>query len=273
MSSENILSHDIFGNPNAKHTAFVCHGILGSRQNWRSIARRLVQQLPDLRVVTIDHRNHGDSPPLPGPHTVAACAEDLRRLADHIGPPTLLIGHSFGGKVVLCAASTRPPELEQVWVLDSMPGPLTETEAREGEVSKVLEALQGMPMPLASRQDIVALLTDRGFSMGLARWMTTNLEEQADGQWHWRFSLPGVQEMIEDYYPLDLWDVLGAPDPFLEVHLVRAGRSDRWTPDVLDRLENLPPGNPTHVHLMPDAGHWLHADDPHGLIKLIVDAQ
>jgi pimeloyl-ACP methyl ester carboxylesterase len=267
---QDLLSYDVFGESDARRTALVCHGILGSRQNWRTVARKLVAAAPDLRVVTVDHRNHGDAPALPGPHTVAACAEDLRRLGEHLGPPEILVGHSFGGKVVLAAAEQRPPGLEQVWVLDSVPGPLTEAEARSGEVAQVIAALREVEVPLAQRQDIVPILMERGFSRSLARWMTTNLTRSSEG-WRWRFDLDGVVEMISDYYPLDLWHVLEAPDPMLEVHMVRAGRSDRWTPDVLERLSSLPPGSPTVDHLLPERGHWLHAEDPDELVALIVD--
>lgn len=267
---QELLSYDVFGDSDAERTALICHGILGSRQNWRTVARKLVAAAPQLRVVTVDHRNHGDAPPLPGPHTVAACADDLLRLGAHLGAPEILVGHSFGGKVVLAAAERRPPGLEQVWVLDSLPGPLTDEEARSGEVAAVIAALHEVELPLERRQDIVPILVDRGFSRGLARWMTTNLARSPDG-WRWRFDLKGVVEMISDYYPLDLWHVLEAPDPMLEVHLVRAGRSERWTADVVERLGSLPPGSPTVDHLLPDRGHWLHAEDPDELVALIVD--
>ncbi len=266
-----LLTTDLVGDADAPRTAFLCHGILGSRQNWRTVARKLVAAAPELRVFCVDHRNHGDAPALPGPHTVQACADDLARLAEEVGQPEILVGHSFGGKVVLAAADARPAGLEQVWVLDAMPGALGEAEAHDSEVAAVIRALQDVPQPLAHRQDIVGLLTDQGFSTGLARWMTTNLRRDPAGGWRWRFDLPGVIEMIRDYYPLDLWHVLEAPDPMLEIHLVRAGKADRWTPAVLDRLGSLPPGSPTTVHTMPAVGHWLHAEDPDGLVALMVE--
>ena len=52
-----VPSHDVLGE--GERLAFVCHGILGSRQNWRGFARRLAAALPGWRVVTPDHRNHG----------------------------------------------------------------------------------------------------------------------------------------------------------------------------------------------------------------------
>ena len=61
-----------------------------------------------------------------------------------------------------------------------------------------------------------------------------------------------------DALATDLWPLLAATPR--EVHLVRAGRSDRWTPADLER----PVGPRVAWHVVPDAGHWLHVDDPDG---------
>ena len=58
-----IPAHDIVIAPGADPTAtaFVLHGILGSRRNWRGFVRKLAPRLPDWRFVLVDLRNHGDS--------------------------------------------------------------------------------------------------------------------------------------------------------------------------------------------------------------------
>jgi esterase len=263
-----VPPHDVFTADGARPatTVFVCHGILGSRQNWRAIARALVRARPDLRVITLDHRNHGDSGRTPGPATLAACARDLGALADATGhAPDVLIGHSFGGKVVLTAAQLLPGSLSQVWVLDAVPGPMQQQDAETSDVAAVFAALAELPGPFAARADLGPLLRARGFSDALAAWLGTSLAEGPQG-WTWRFHLDGARQMLLDYAAADLWPVVEAPvGP--EVHLVRAGRSDRWTPELIARLAALRP--PAHAWLMPDAGHWLHADDPHGLLRLL----
>ena len=80
-----ILAHTVFGasDPDSP-TVFLIHGILGSRRNWASSARRIVGRYPHWRVVSIDLRGHGDSHGHHGPHTVEACARDLVDLAKHL---------------------------------------------------------------------------------------------------------------------------------------------------------------------------------------------
>ena len=265
-----LLPHDRFVAEGAapERWALLCHGILGSRRNWRSFARRLVALRPELGVISVDLRNHGDSPPADGPHTLSACAQDLARLAAHLGlEPEVLIGHSFGGKVVLRRAADLPRGLRHVWVLDSRPDPIPPEEVAQSDVRRVIDALTELPAPFAHRQDVVGLLTARGFSRMLARWMTTNLQRADDGLWHWRFELAGVEEMITDYYAADLRSVLSTPVPDLTVHVVRAALSDRWPPEVLDWFDHLPAGAPGRIYVLEDADHWVHVDNPTGLLE------
>ena len=263
--------HAVLGDRDAPRTAFLLHGILGSKQNWRAFSRRLAQQLPGWRFVTVDHRNHGDAAETPGPHTLAACAEDLARLAAQLGPPEVVTGHSFGGKVALAYAQQRPVGLEQVWVLDATPGAHPEVlEGAPNEVLSVMAALEQVPQPLERRDEVVGILRMQGFSQGIARWMTTNLRREPEG-YVWRFNLAGAREMIDDYFRQDLWAVVEAPQVSPELHVVRAERSDRWSPALVARLENPPAGAPVTLHLLEDAGHWVHADNPEGLLELLVE--
>lgn len=269
-----VPPHDRIVDPHAdppERWAFICHGILGSRRNWRSFARRLCQETPELGIITLDLRNHGDSGPVEGPHTLAACARDLGALSDHLGiVPSVLIGHSFGGKVVLQRASELPAGLEQVWVLDSRPEPMTAQEVHDSDVRKVISTLKSMPAHFSQRSELVDILNERGFSGTLASWMTTNLRRQAGRGYVWRFNLDGVTEMITDYYRRDLRDVLSFPVPDLQVHVVRAEDSHRWPASVLRWFDELPAGAPGRLHLLPDSGHWVHVDNPDGLLELML---
>lgn len=264
-----VPSHDILGG--GDRLAFVCHGILGSRQNWRGFARRLAADLPGWRLVIVDHRNHGDATGAPGPHTVDACADDLAALAEHLGePPEVVVGHSFGGKVTLAYTERHGDDLEQAWVLDASPEVWSDEEAASNDVSRVVAALATVPQPLSRRDEVVAHLTGMGFSTGLSRWMTTNLRRTPAG-FVWRFDLAAVREMMADYYRRDLWLAVEAPRIAPEVHIVHAARSERWKDAVLERLASPPGGAPSHLHTLPDAGHWLHVDAPDALRALLVE--
>src|SRR5690242_5162179 len=76
------------------------HGILGSGANWRTFARQIVAERPEMGALLVDLRLHGESPGFPPPHTVEAAARDVAEaLPDIPGRTRAILGHSFGGKV------------------------------------------------------------------------------------------------------------------------------------------------------------------------------
>lgn len=264
-----LPAHDVYGA--GERTIFLLHGILGNRNNWRSFARKLSDALPGYTLVTLDQRHHGDSKGAPPPDTVAACADDLTALAEHLGvTPEITIGHSFGGKVVLAHADRHPDGLAQVWVLDTPPGVGTRG-GEDHEVVRVIGALRDVPLPVPRRESIVTELLQRGLSKPLALWMTTNLGP-VDGGYDFRFDLDGCERLIQDYFTFDTWPILERPRTTPAITVVRAERSDRWDDATLARfaaLETSRASAPTRLLTLPNAGHWLHADNPTGLLALL----
>lgn len=262
MTAHGILASDRIG-PAGAPEVWVLHGILGSARNWRAFTRRLARVRPDLAFRLIDLRHHGDSHGgFPPPDTLAACAEDLARLAEAEGvAPCAVVGHSFGGKVTLAYVARRPAQLAQAWVLDAVPGAVG-SFPDDHEVITVVRALHGIAMPVASHDQAADTLRAQGFSDALAAWMTTNLVHRGDG-YVWRFDLAAVDRMLRDYAATDLWSVVD--DPPVPLHVVRAGRGDRWEADAVARL-----GRSAAVdHLLADSGHWVHVDAPDTLRELL----
>jgi len=262
------------------------HGILGSRRNWRTFGKRLAQSRPDLGVVTVDLRNHGDSHGLAAPHDLAACASDVQALRDLGVEVRVLVGHSFGGKVVLeligRASATPGSALPvQAWILDAAPGAASDghgsTAAAARDVLVVMDALAALPEPLPSRQSLVDGLQAQGLGDDLIQWMTTNLRSADGGGYALRFDLAAARAMMQSYLRTDHWPALELPPAGLDVHFVRGGRSERWTQSDIARLMRISAGfgpggdRGARLHTLLNAGHWLHADDPDGLLQVLLD--
>lgn len=245
------------------------HGILGSGRNLRTLATRLVHARPDCSIWLVDLRNHGLSQGAPPPHTLQACVDDLLALfADAGQAPPMVVGHSYGGKVALELARRPYPQLRQVWALDTLPALAAGEDDGPAAVERVVAALRTVPQPLASREEVVAWLVAQGLEPAIGQWMTTNLKSAADG-YRWVFDLDAIETMLDAYFATDSWPVLRQPPAGLHVHVVRAGRSSRWTAAVLSALAHLDSPQ-VHVHLLADAGHWVHVDDPEGVLRLLV---
>jgi len=209
-----------------------------------------------------DLRNHGEAPRSAPPHTLEACADDL----DRRGSASVVIGHSFGGKVALTWARRCPERLEQGIILDTQPG-IAHVEASR-TVRSVIAALRQVPIPARDRSDVRSYLTNRGLSEGIVAWLLTSLRRTPSG-WRWTYDLDGVDEMMRDYWQTDLWPWLEARKESLKIDMVRAARSEIWSAEIVARILQLPASSAVRFHTLEDAGHWLHVDNPEGLLDLL----
>lgn len=56
---------------------------------------------------------------------------------------------------------------------------------------------------------------------------------------------------------------------------MRAENSDRWDPDVVQQLECLASREAdgsegkVSLHVLPKSGHWVHVDNPKGLLEIV----
>jgi pimeloyl-ACP methyl ester carboxylesterase len=239
-----MLSHEIIGD--GDDVAVFAHGILGSKNNWKSFAKKT-----PWKCVLVDLRGHGESHGFAPPHTVEACVDDLEAL--NIAP-TILVGHSFGGKVMTAWAARR--QVRDLWVIDAPFG--KRTFAGE-EIGRVIEAVRSVSVPIASRKDLVETLRARGLSEPIAQWMTTNV--RPDGGW--KFDLDVVTPLLASFATLDAWTLLDRISA--KIHVVRGGRSDRWSDEELARLTT----SNVDEHVILNAGHWVHTDAPDDLLRIM----
>ncbi len=261
-----VLAHSLLGEPAAPKLLLLLHGALGSGNNLRSLALKLCKLRPEYRCCLVDLRHHGQSQGAPLPNTLGACAEDLLHLERALGHvPEVMVGHSFGGKVALMFAAQHPARLKQLWILDSNPGPQAATP--DHEVLRVIRAVRGTRLPVENRADVVAQLSEQGLSSGLAQWLATNLKREPSG-FVWGFNLEAIHELMLDYFASDLWSVLEHPTRETDFRVVVGERSDRWAAENRERLERLVAATHVRLHVVPEAGHWLHVDNPGYLLEL-----
>ncbi len=239
------------------------HGIYGAGSNWRGIARKLNERRPEWGVVLVDLRQHGRSEPGPPPHTIAACADDLRALITELGDVSAIAGHSFGGKVVL---ATRPlVDVRQTWVLDASPSARPAALADDSNsVLAVLALIERLPRTWVNRDDFVTAVVAAGHDRALAQWLAMNVVADPAGTLTLRLDPGALREMLADYYAQDLW--ASAFDPAHgDVEIVIADRSTTLSPADRERLERAPAH--VHVHSIA-AGHWLHIEAPAAVVAL-----
>jgi pimeloyl-ACP methyl ester carboxylesterase len=177
-----------------------------------------------------------------------------------------IVGHSFGGKVALVSLAHRP-QIRQAWLIDSMPGPDPGT-TEPGSPRQVIATLFELEAPFASREAFVRALESRGIAAGVAHWLAMSLVEGPGGM-RSRIDPAAVRELLADYAACDAWPTLEARTPGRSVHVIVAGRSTVWSAADRVRLAAAAARGTVTVHEMPDVGHWVHVEDPEGLVAIL----
>ncbi|KAJ0972215.1 hypothetical protein J5N97_020174 [Dioscorea zingiberensis] len=267
-------------------TAVLLHGILGGRKNWGSFAKRLAQEFPMWQFLLVDLRCHGDSAKIKkrGPHTVASAARDVLKLVAQLRvTPRVLVGHSFGGKVALSMVDQAAKPLARpvkVWVLDASPGNVHSGGDGEDRPGELIDFLGRTPKEVSSKKEVVESLVQAGFSTDVAKWVVTNLrpvrsQGSSSSEFSWIFDLEGIAEMYKSYEETNLWKIVDDVPRGVHVNFLKAERSlHRWALEDIQRIHSAEElaadeGAGVEMHVLEDAGHWVQADNPDGLFRIL----
>jgi pimeloyl-ACP methyl ester carboxylesterase len=274
VTERSVLAHHLVSAEGHTPAAWmlVLHGVFGLGANFRSLARAIVKKKPHWGIVLVDLRGHGESQGLAPPHDLDAAVSDLDSLVEALGLPVAgVLGHSFGGKVALAFLARHPRTMRTAYVLDSMPGPRSPS-AQNDQVGGVLATLESLAQPFSSREAFQAELLGRGYSKMITDWLAMNVRRRPDGAdgYTLRLDLPAIRSMLEDYWKKDLWPVMEDPLSAEALVLLIGGRSTVFDEPARGRAREAQSKNPSLVvETLPTAGHWIHADDPEGVLALI----
>jgi pimeloyl-ACP methyl ester carboxylesterase len=193
----------------------ILHGFLGSSRNWQTAGAGLAAH---FHVCALDLRNHGRSPPAPE-MGYPALVDDLLAWMDAQHLPRLAcLGHSLGGKVAMALACRHPERVSRLIVVDIAPKDYPGL-AQRGEIAAMNELRLD---DLHSRAEAELRLEARVPDAAMRKFLLTNLERDAAGQWHWNINLPGLTQALPDLVknPLRPEDRFDGP-----AHFILCGRS------------------------------------------------
>lgn len=129
------------------------HGLGSAQVLWRPIVDVLSGR---FRCWNMDLRGHGASDRAPGGYTSDGYGSDVAAVLDHIGRPTVGIGHSLGGGSLLKVGAADHPHLKAVCVVDSTifpadgPNPLLELFRKQ---LAMIEEFQSENRPVEAYED------------------------------------------------------------------------------------------------------------------------
>jgi pimeloyl-ACP methyl ester carboxylesterase len=232
----------------------ILHGLFGSADNWFSIARELDKE---FTMYLVDQRNHGDSPH-DDEWNYEVMVEDLRELLDEEGLVKVnLMGHSMGGKTVMNFALKYPERVEKLIVADIAP------RYYPVHHESILEGLNSLDLKtISSRKEADDALANYISEPGIRQFLLKSLGRDADG-FAWKINLPVISKNIEN-----VGEALPEGESFEGPTLFLAGANSNYVqqkdlPEILEFFPNY------ELEFVQNAGHWLHAEQPHAVVEEI----
>jgi esterase len=234
----------------------ILHGLFGFSDNWQTIAKALADQ---YTVITIDQRNHGRSPHLPS-HTYHDLSSDLHEfLNENWIFQSIVIGHSMGGKAAMQFALDHPDMVSALVVIDIAPG---QSKTRQDDVIAALTTLDLIKNNdrLVIEEQLMASLGD----IGTVKFLLKNLTRNPEGQLEWKMNLSVLSAAHDDILAPITGQKYEGPVLFVK------GERSGYITDA-DRMEIERHFPNAQIVTIKDAGHWVHADQPQALLRVLAD--
>ena len=227
----------------------ILHGLFGSGQNWKTLAKRALA--PHFDVWAVDLRNHGQSPHT-DEFTYQAMAGDIIALIEDEAPgPVHLLGHSLGGKVAMHVALLAPHLIAKLIVVDIAPRPYN---ARH---SAILAALTSLDMPkMASRSAIDEALSSQIPNAMVRQFLLKNAQRRPEGGFTWKIHLDAI---AANYHRVNE-TIAGYPARRGPTLFIRGERSTYVLDEDRASIESLFPD--AQLVTIEEAGHWIHYESP-----------
>lgn len=239
-------------------TLVILHGLFGSSDNWLTLGKRFAED--GFRVVLTDLRNHGQSPHS-SEFNLEALASDVVELLDQQpSEKKFLMGHSLGGKVGMQLLAKNEFALDGLIVADIAP------RAYNTRHTDVISALKSVDSNhLKNRKDVESQLAITINDFGVRQWLMKSLYWKEKDRLGWRFNLEVIAENMEvTVQSTEPNSPQSTPTLFL-----KGANSDYINQQDETTIKRF--FSNARIETVPNAGHWLHAENPDTTFELVQD--
>lgn len=233
------------------------HGMFGSLSNLGNLARHLSS---DFRVISVDLRNHGESPH----HQVMdlpSMAADIVALMDALDMDTAaLVGHSLGGKVAMQAAMDEPHRVANVVVADI--SPVTYAPRQDAALDGLTALHQA---DIQDRREADEIMARYVSEPQVRAFLLKNLSRSDDGHYKLRLNMASI---LQNYGT----SLVAAPagQPYKGQALFIKGELSAYIQTKHGvTIERMFPNNRRAT--IEGVGHWLHAEKPQEFNALVAE--
>jgi esterase len=263
-----LTYHYLQWGDDAAPAVLMLHGLRSYAHTWAHIAEHLSSS---HRVIAPDFRGRGESSWDPArDYFTNAYVGDIEELVALLGLTRFsLIGHSMGGAVGYAYAARHPEQVTALLVEDIGPGSSTATAGAD----RILHEMANTPADFDSLDAVRAYwrsirpdITDEA----LASRIEHTARPGADRRWLWKLDMAGIaaaRQSGNPAGPVDLWACVEALRcPTL---VVRGAQSDFLPVQTCAEMARRQPL--LRWAEVPNAGHYVHDDNPAAFLGLVVD--
>lgn len=243
---QNLLFSRIEGNGKP---LLIIHGFLGMSDNWKSFSEKYAAQ--GFQVHLLDLRNHGKSFHSDEFNYHVMC-NDILEYCNHYQLENIsIIGHSMGGKIAMLFATMYPEKVEKLVVADIGP---RYYRPHHQDIFAALNAVDFSQVK--TRQEVEEVMKPFVPDFGTRQFLMKNVYWKTPEQLGFRFNLAVFNkndEAIGEALPQDA--IFKKPTLFIRGGNSRYILDADWT----GILQHFPQAV---LDTIPNAGHWLHAENP-----------
>ncbi|MFD2568611.1 alpha/beta fold hydrolase [Pseudotenacibaculum haliotis] len=234
----------------------ILHGYFGMGDNWKSLANQFGES---FEMHLIDQRNHGRSFHA-DEFDYELMVEDLHEyITHHDLDDIILLGHSMGGKTAMLFAVEYPEIVDKLLIADISP------RYYQPHHNEILKALNSVDFSVHTSRKMVEEQLEKYIpEMGVRQFLLKNVYWREKGQLDFRFNLQSLTENNSE---------VGRALPSFtsfdgETLFLAGGNSNYITQDEIPLIKAHFPN--AKVVTVPNAGHWLHAENPKGFYEEVM---
>jgi len=241
----------------------VVHGLYGSSDNWINIGKRLAEK---HTVYMVDQRNHGRSP-FSDSHTFNDMRNDLEEFFEkHNIEKATLLGHSMGGKAAMWFAVDFPEKVEKLVIADIAPKDylLLKEDSQFYLHQNILLAMMEIDFSkIKSRNDVDDFMAQKIDDANIRQFLLKNVaKDKLNHQYKWRVNAGVLYDHLDEIVSgvNKNWFDDRIPISSYPVIFIRGMKSKYILPEDEPMIKAIYPDS--QIINIPDAGHWLHAEQP-----------
>ena len=249
----------------------IVHGLYGSSDNWMNIGKHLAEK---YTVYMVDQRNHGRSP-FSDIHTFNSMKNDLEEFFEkHNIEKATLLGHSMGGKVAMWFAADFPEKIEKLVVADIAPKDymLLKEDSQFYLHRNILLAMQDIDFTqIKIRNEVEEQLAEKIDDQRIRQFLLKNVaRDKKTKRYKWRVNVEVLYDYLDEIVSgvNRSWLDDRIPITAYPVIFIRGMKSRYILPEDEKLIKEIYP-EATIVDI-PDAGHWLHAEQPTKFMKAVM---